>query len=369
MPDLAASGGHRRRWIVAVVLTVALAAVVTGLVIRHSNKDRLAAGATRSGGYSISDGEVDTSADLVVPNAQIDVRVEIGQRGQQEDSDDGSDGTIRAPKGGLLVDLSWTSTGAPRRTQGKQPTRLSIRSAGRTVVVDADLRPKPASSDDDGGPEKVVALPGRPSDVELVAEFAGRTQTVRLIGGRRTMGSFASLYPPAGSGSLSALPIDQHQPKDPDSPFSWSGRADRGTVLRTPYVSGLGWAPAGREWVVVLGAGYDIDTHDPVTWSAGKGYAEYSTSGTPRAVTTVNGHAPRKTLGAEQVRTVSNRRYVSRDYVFSVVRGAGFTVDTVVRATTRRTGGDAHAPKTATMVLSTSSAYPPAVDPTVGGAR
>lgn len=360
----------RRSVLIGAAVVVALAVVVAGLVIRHSNKDRLAAGATRSGGYSISDGEFNTSADLVVPNAQIDVRVEIGQRGQQEDSDDGSDGTIRAPKGGLLVDLSWTSTGAPSRSQGKQPTRLSISSAGRTVVVDAALRPTPASSDaDDRGPEKVVALPGRPSDVELVAEFAGRTQAVRLIGGRRTMGAFASLYASSSSSALAALPIDQDEPADPKSRFDWSGSATRGSVFRMPYIAALGWAPAGREWILVKGAGYSIDAREPVTWSTRDVYAKYSTSGAPKVMITLDGRAPDKTLGTKQVRKVASYLQGARDYVFSVVRGSGFTIDTVVHVPTNRTSGDTHAPATATMLLRTNDAYAPAVDPTVGGDR
>ena len=134
----------RRSVLIGAAVVVALA-LVTGLVIRHSNKDRLAAGATRSGDYSISAGSSNDD-DFMVPNAQIRVSVDIGQQGYRHNSDDYSDVTIRAPKGGVLVDLSWTSTSIPTNYQGTEPTRLSVRSGGRTVVLDPSLRPRPASA-------------------------------------------------------------------------------------------------------------------------------------------------------------------------------------------------------------------------------
>ncbi|MBB2892630.1 hypothetical protein [Flexivirga oryzae] len=359
----------RRSVLIGAAVVVALA-LVTGLVIRHSNKDRLAAGATRSGDYSISAGSSNDD-DFMVPNAQIRVSVDIGQRGYRHNSDDDSDVTIRAPKGGVLVDLSWTSTSIPTNYQGTEPTRLSVRSGGRTVVLDPSLRPRPASAEDDSdAPEQVVALPGRPSDVELVADFAGRSQVVRVVSGRRTMGDFAPLYLSAAPGLLTSRPIGQDQPVDPRSPFRWTGQANGGQVVRVPYLSGQGWAPTGRDWILVQGAGYSIDALDPVVWTVGDEYARYSTVGTPKVTVTMDGRPPEKKVGAEHPGTVTNfYLHGSRDYVFSVARGNGFTIDTVVHVTTKRTSGDTRAPATARMLLRTSSQFPAAVDATVGGTR
>lgn len=352
---------------------LAVAVVATGVVVHHQQtKDRLAAGASRTGEYSMSDGYRSAGIDFTVPNAQVRVSIELGRKGIRTHNDKLQ--TVRAPGGGLLAHLSWTSTStaADGSDAGTRPSRLRVRSGDTAVVVDPSLSPDPASAadTDDEKEQKIVALPGKLSDVVVEVEFAGRTQAVQVIDGRREPGDFAGLYRTAVYlGGTQPVSIQQSQPTDPKSPFRWSGSASAGRALRLPYVEGLGWAPVGREWVLVRGAGYTMDTTDAVSWSTADAYARYSPTGTPVVAVTLDGRAPVKFLGKMGVRTSYDFQTGSRDCVFSVPTGNAFSIETVVRTKVHRTSGDATAPASSTMQLRDNDSYPAAVDPTSGNRR
>lgn len=379
--------GWRRRAGVAIValvvvaLVAALAVGVPALVHHQSEKGRLSVGATRSGEYSMGDGYFAGSYRLVVPGAQISVNVETGR--QASTSDDSADGyeRLKAPENGLLVHLDWRVARlgvAGSDHLGDHPSTLRIRSKDTSVVAGRATAPKQATYSSEHRTEKLVALPGDVGDVKLEVEFAGRSQTVSLLGGRRDLGSFASLYG-ARTDSNRVVSMAQDQPTDPGSEFRWFCDALGGTVTRTPYLDRLGWAPSGQQWVLLRGAGYRF-SEEAATWRGGNGVAYYSAAAKPTVSVTIGGTKTggKKTGSKKALRTLGRPTTQSQggvtkktaDYVFSVGTGTEVTTVVDVRARLKRTTRDvAQAPAHSTMRLRTMTTYPAEYDPTLRGQR
>lgn len=351
----------KRRGTVAGIVILVIVAVVGGgfaLVRKHSDRDRLAMGASRSGDYRMSNPELTKQLHLAVPSARIMVNVQVGRGGSKYDNSTKEFTRIKAPRSGRLVHLEWSSTvvsGGATEYDGGHPTSLSIRSKDRSVSVDPAIVPKAGpAGDPENSRHKVVAVPDDLSDLELVANFRGRTQTVSLVSGRREAGDFASLYSPP-SVTTEAATIE----KNTSSPsLRSSSEALPGTMTRTPYLDALGWAPAGHEWILIGDAGYRLDT-DAARWSDSDHSTRYVATEKPTFSIAVNGKKPVRTIGRPSVDASHDGKTVTRDYVFSVKTGAAVITDAVAPLSLKRSAdSDAHGPAHPTLRLHTSRHYP-----------
>lgn len=366
--------------VAAAVLVLAVASGGVLLARHQDDRGRLAVGASRQGDYSMGGGYFSGSYRFAVPGANVMVNLEVGRRGSRLNDETSESTKIKAPRHGLLVHLDWSSTvsggaetkyvGAHRIDSGStvpayaggHPTSLSVRSKGASVVADRTVVPTTgiASSIDDED-QMVVAVPGDLSDIELVATFRGRSQSVSLLSGRRVMGDFAGLYV---AGSVQSQGISA-RPSEPSRGLRSFCTALSGRMVRTPYLDRLGWATPGHEWVLVDGAGVRL-ADDAARWSDGDHLAHYTRVGTPRVTVTANGRAPVKVLDSAVAGTSYRRTSTTRDYVFSAETGVAVTVDVKAPLTVKRKAdGDKQAPARKTLQLHASTTYPAVIDPSV----
>lgn len=343
----------RGRAVWAAALVVVLAVVVAGVVIHNIRKDRLDAGAVRSENAAISGPAISSSAQFQVPNAALVVQATAGRAARFDD-----DGRIRAPRGGVLVRVAWSSTRSAAPTAeglGDAPSTLAVRSRGRTVTVD------PRIVGTAGEQQAVVALLGDADDVVLEVRFAGRGQAVELLSGRRHAGSFASLYTNGAwpFGPKPALSFQQKQPADPASSISWNAEVRDHDAFRVPYLAGLGWAPRGREWFVVRSVGYYLND-DAALWKSGGRRAQYAVQGASRFAVTVAGKAPAKVLRkpGESGKAYGYSAPRGGEYVFSIRSGDRATVESALSATLRRSSGDRAAPRVVALKVQRRDVHP-----------
>lgn len=369
---------------VALAAVVILALIVGGgLLARHQNdRGRLAVGASRSGDYSMSNDYFSGNFAVLVPGARINLDVEVGHAAWKSDDATGDSVTVKAPRGGQLVQLTWTATstggaetqylGADKVSSagpvaeyvGGHPTKLSIRGKGGPVVVGSSIVPEAQNSyDSDDEHGKLVAVSGKRSDLRLQVAYQGRSQTIALLSGRRTMGDFASLY--AGPNPFPrSTSVDDDQRSDVRAPLRSYCDALTGTLYRTPYLDKLGWAPHGKQWLLVEGAGYRAGVAVAARWTDGRRSGYYLLTGTPTTSVTVNGRPPVKTLSGPRTQA-SGSIATTRDYVFSGAVGDTASVEVAAQLPLKRAAdSDPEAPATETLHLRGASIYPAVIDPT-----
>lgn len=363
----------RRRHVISIVLLLAVAVTLSGLLFaRHqAGKDRLAVGDSRRGDYSISDGSFYQSYRFLTPSSSLLVTAQVGHRASLMNDKTYEFTRVKAPQDGQLVHVEWTVSGAPADGMldaSDHTSRLAVRSKKSSVVVDPAIKsPAKASyiSSDNDDQELLVALPGRLDDLQLTLTFQGRTQSVSLASGRRQLGSFSSLYRPQGAGGQ--VSIERDQPADVTSDFRWYCDAQLAGMSRAPYLDGLGWAAAGREWAVVTGVGARVSAQ-PAEWSDGDHLASYDADGDPKVSVRVNGTRPVKAL--KSTRPTQQGALPTRDYAFSIAAGEAVTVDVdAVVPAKRAAGEDRHAPARTTVRVSNSLTLPAVVDPAPRGQR
>ncbi|WP_157063344.1 hypothetical protein [Luteipulveratus mongoliensis] len=344
-----------------------LLALIGAWIVHVQVRDRLKAGESRTGEYSLSS-DFRSSSTFELPDGGLSVTVEVGEEATKYD--DWSDRTrVRAPRGGRLVEVSWSPQSRQSdRTIGvtQRPSSLSLRSGGRTILLEGSIEQSDDTSSGETSKERLVAVPGDLADLEIVAGFAGRQQSVRVLTGKRELGDFATLYRPRSD--LALQPVDVGPDNDRyvrGNGFRWELRPVVGQTSRRPYVEGLGWAAAGREWFVVQGSGYYSLLGSAAEWSSETATADYNAT---RVTTTVtaNGTRPSRTVTPSRNQQDPSTDRVISDLTFSVVSGAPVTLSTVVDAPLTRDdrhGAETEAPKTATLHRTSVLAYPGVVDP------
>lgn len=223
---------HPRKAI-GLVIVVVLTAV--GLIALRDDPVTLEV-VERGDGWTVS-GLRKTST-VQTPNGSLELEIDLGKTASGPDSE------IESPSNGRLVKVSWKREpyGGRRKPvwAGNHPTSLAVRVGGKTVGLTAN-----AIGD---GESPVVRIPGDGQDLDVVTTYAGREQSLHVTTGQRTLGAFGSLYrpddvlPPEDSGT---------QDERPGELLRWGARWYNFGPLRVPYVAGLGWAPNGKEWVVL----------------------------------------------------------------------------------------------------------------------
>ena len=234
-----------------------------------------------------------------LPHGEADVRVRTGGSAYQYGDEVTAHGDNRfvevvwSPKPGFEQPVWKSATPAQR----KEPTTsLAIRTGGRTYEV----RPGLVSSDDDGS--VTVLVEGDASDLEVLATSGTRVQTLRPTQDEdQTRHGY-----PAFTGCTAVIPQDHG--------LRWRPLC-RMSIQRTAYVTGLGWAPQGQEWLVATGVVAGPDGSDVEWQAAGGGSAHYVSASDARVTLSVSGGAqPRHRHGTAPVdgatRGVEDRAYL-----------------------------------------------------------
>ncbi|YAL82694.1 hypothetical protein ACMYYO_12270 [Dermacoccaceae bacterium W4C1] len=358
------AGTHRLpRRAVAVVVVFALAVIAGGFWWTQRGSDAVRSIETINVTGRPSMLGADRTVAFSLPGmSQLTVKVRVGHQGR----DYASDREFTAADGERLVGISWET---PRMRQvGEQetvtphPITVQVSTGDDTRTV-ATITPAVGTSAGRGDADDSVLLrvPGEAQDLRVIARWQGREQSVAALTGQRTPGAFGWLYRPQAAAASRTSGRDS---ADDPSDITWSVSMYR-TVERAGYVNGIGWAPAGKEWVVVRD-GMAI-MGDP-TFRDGDGERRAYYEATRRAAqVTVDGKAPtRNVTNSRRQRVTSGVIYSPGSQAFVVADGAGFTLRTTIAMDFTRSGGDV-GPASARADYDVSTVFAPVMQ--VGAAR
>lgn len=251
-------------WLVATtasgaVLALALALTVATMAEGDDPRPRAVAGDVLDPPYSHE--PLPVSGRVVLPWQHLDVAVGTPQ-GQLPDIG-GDPADIGPPEDGAFVrvDARPALDGQIPLVATSRPLQSEVEVVLRADGVEyplsggGGLELDPNDPVSGTGGTRWVAVPGEPTDLEVAVLVDGQEQTVHADGtvtARRAAG-------------LKNLPRGATTPEDPipcgpvrrddDSPLRVDPEDEPDchltSVLRTPFVDGLGWAPAGREYLMV----------------------------------------------------------------------------------------------------------------------
>lgn len=279
-------------------------AVIAGLFFVVDQRHRADVGRLADG-YEARSSISSQTLTFLVPTGRVQANLEMDHTASPEESEDDRP-DLKAPHGGRILEVKWSLSGSERynatnnvlKVMGDAPVRLSFRTGGTTTVLTERIEDTAGDydSDEEGA---AFAVDSAAEDLELVATFAGRSQSVRVWDGHRTMGDFAGLYREISPGRVRTNDTFSSGREKDGTGFDWLVTSELGVAQRVPYVAALGWAPRGQEWVVVRSASASaLETR--FTWN-GPGYSdrvEYR-AGDPTGTLTVNGKAPVRKLGEQ----------------------------------------------------------------------
>ncbi|WP_157571622.1 hypothetical protein [Nocardioides alkalitolerans] len=182
--------------------------------------------------------------------------------------------TVAAPDGDVVLGVGWrlqptfADNGANFGTPGTYYDDATARTAERLRVrlrVGDETREVPVVAGPDDGRELAVTgaawlvVPAEGADAGTIeVEYDGLVQTLDLASGELDADVAAPLYAPYALPTRVACPTGELDPG-----LAGVLEVDAGCtaqLLPLPYVEGLGWAGAGRTWVVV-----DLVTYGDVT--------------------------------------------------------------------------------------------------------
>lgn len=224
-----------------------------------------------------------TAGDLVVPPAEPDrlpdtgtvalpwsrMSVAVGEpQGEVLETFDGQS-LVAPPEGGSFVQvdlrpLQVEDGGAPFVSEGRPwstEARIVVTADGTDYPVDGPdgLGVAPDSPAPTRSHSRFVAVDGRPTDLTITVEVDGQEQTVDEDG-RVTRRRAADLLDLPTNQELrkrvssSCGTLERSGSSDLEVPPTDEPACDLVGSVRTPFVDGLGWAPRGREYLVVHAA-------------------------------------------------------------------------------------------------------------------
>lgn len=255
-------------------------------------------------------GDEDTVS-FMIPGGQVSVGVETDQRTLRDDDDK----RYEAPSNGRLVEASWSSESDSETTTeppaGLEPDKLPD---PKVWVKSGEQRERVTGTSEgiSGNAHGGAFAFGTRDPLVVEVEFAGRRQSVDVTSGRRTMGSFASLY--------GARPTARGQDTlrgQRKGDIWWTSTLVVG-YDRVPYLHGLGWAKKGREWLVLGRAEYSVDGFEDPDVRKDARYAVADTKPVG-SVRVDNGRQVRKP-GATAHGGASEVEYEPRGAVFDIPR-------------------------------------------------
>lgn len=251
-------------WLVATMASGAVLALTLSLAVATMDegddpRPRAVAGDVLDPPYSHD--PLPVSGRVVLPWQHVDVA--IGAPQEQLPDIGGDPADVGPPEDGgfVRVDARPALDGQIPLVATTRPLQSEVELVLRADGVEYPLSGKggleldPNDPSSGAGGTRWVAVPGEPTDLEVAVLVEGQEQTVRADGtvtARRAAdlkelprGSAASKEP-IRCGTLrreddSPLRVDPE--REPDCRLT--------SVLRTPFVDGIGWAPAGREYLAV----------------------------------------------------------------------------------------------------------------------
>lgn len=267
----------RARWW-AIALVAAVVAVVAIVVVNRRDDHKV--GDVIPAAYVIGQS---SDAELALPFGVVAIRVSADTEAYQLKDGERSSHETAAGDGRRFVEVEWnprlsssslvwpTASAAARR---EPPTALSIRTGGRTYPVTGHV----ISADDSAS--AVVLVEGDASDLEVVATSGRHTQRVKPDTSR-------------DQNHYRAVPEQSCRPDDQESKVRWEPQCTVDTT-RQPYVAGLGWAPAGQEWLLLTQVSAGVSDRSTVRWRDGDSNAvEYDLNPDAKATLTVADLQPR----------------------------------------------------------------------------
>ena len=233
------------RFLAATVAAAAVVGGITGLIVQdrtddgHVDANTSASAATPGRWYT--DTGTGTDARLVtvrLPSERL--AITVGTPGPQVSTVHG--GEVHAPKGGSFVQI----TTADDRSFATYPGGVTAQPDAISVALVANGRRYPLPGPGEGN---VLALAGTHPALAVTVGFAGVEQRVDLASGKRTEGSAAALYSTIPSGSARCgTPALQRPFVLTTASIPAACQVD---WRRVPYLPGLGWAGAGRSWLLM----------------------------------------------------------------------------------------------------------------------
>lgn len=245
-----------------IVVLLALAVVTTGE--GGENRPRATAGQV----FGDSDDDLDAvdTTEVVLPWLRLDVGV--GEPVSELPELQGASADVAAPVGGRFVPVRTAPAGddpladtvAFFGTQRPLATtvRFVLTADGKEYPIDGagGLTEDPNEPLPSNGRTRWVAVEGNPSTVEVTVVTDGQEQTVRSDGSvvRRRAAALADL--PTHEEVAEQKPVDcgsARRADDSDLELRGADK-DKCTITlsaRAPFVDGLGWAPKGREYLIV----------------------------------------------------------------------------------------------------------------------
>lgn len=332
---------RRRRlwWIAAVIAVAALVAGVVGWSVTRDHERLEAGDRVEASVYS----DQLTSRQAHVPVAFGELRLTIATGAVVGPDDD----PVRAPEGTSLVQVSWAPyqpyTGTPVWPDATAAERRDP-GARITLVTDGHRYPlADAVTAADEGSSALLVVAGDASDIHVESRFGGRAFT-------------------SAAGSPAARQIRGNGYGGCDEPTDRMYAWVRCTlpVHRGVYVPGLGVAPAGKEWLLVLGASASRPAQSVHVYdAAGHNRAEYLPTGTPTVSVTVEGVSAEPRIAGEDEVLDGGVRVAARAWLVPADSSSTVRMDYRLPARLDRSRSDwPGAPERRVIDVSTTTTYP-----------
>ncbi|KRE39184.1 hypothetical protein ASG73_02240 [Janibacter sp. Soil728] len=224
--------------------------------------------------YPFAEDELPHAGEVSLPWARIEVAVGTPQRELPTILNGAAD--VAPPEGGSFVrvdarpadnaQLPFAATGRPLQVA----VEIVLRADGAEYSLSGPggLRFDPNDFFVGATGSRWVAVPGHPSELEVAVLVDGKEQTVHADG-TVSAGRAAGLaeLPGLRSGSRAdevacgpTRRVDDSSLRLPDGLDDLACTVR--TTFRTPYVDGVGWAPEGHEYLVVVAAHDDVPSVD-----------------------------------------------------------------------------------------------------------
>lgn len=244
--------------VIAVALGLATATMSEG----SETRPRAAVGQVFLDRPTVDEETVEDAGEVILPWQRL--RVGVGEPERDLPNIRGAPADVAPPEGGSFVpvetaaveggDVAYVATGRPLQSEA----RVVLTADGREYPIDGvgGLTQDPNDPSTMQGRIAWVAVEGDPSTIEVTVVTGGQEQTVDVDGSttRRRAADLEELSPREEAGEQESVDCGSSRRVDDADVQLQESDPEACTVshsLRTPFVDGLGWAPEGREYLVV----------------------------------------------------------------------------------------------------------------------
>ncbi len=238
------------------------------------------------------DTEGSAKGSLMLPSGRLDIRA--GKPITSLVADETREHEARtAPDGGVFLPITWTFRTADMETLARVfgralPVEMTLVSGGEEYT----LAPPEVARNGESIEAYYVAVEGSGKKAEIQVEYAGETQTLDLVSGKRKAGLAQGLYdldPTQYSEELKPCPSDGWLDEGPLVQATFT--CTRSDTVVVPFVDGE-WAPKGSTFVVI---GLTSDLTSFTAYTATGGGATYTVASS-REKSKLGGQSPSRIL-------------------------------------------------------------------------